>query len=182
MTAHAEKKKILLHACCASCASYAVKALSRNYIPYLFFYNPNIYPKAEYLKRLEDTEKLCFLTQNPLYVSQFEIKLWYEKIRGFEHEAEGGRRCSRCFELRLGKAAAVAAQESIPLFATTLTVSPHKNARHINDIGYEAAQKTGTRYLESNFKKNNGFKESCLLSRAYGFSRQNYCGCQYSLR
>ena len=109
------------------------------------------------------------------------MAVWVRHTAGFEHETEGGSRCSVCFKVRLARTVGAAQTMGIETVATTLSVSPHKNARLINDIGSDAAQGTGITFLDRDFKKNDGYRKSCELSRQYGLYRQNYCGCLYSL-
>jgi len=176
-----EREGILLHACCAPCATHVIEVLSKNYTVTIYFYNPNIYPEQEYERRLKDVERVCSITGTFLVVADYDNDAWNERVKGLEDEPEGGRRCAACFEMRLARTAGYAAENAFKLFASTLTVSPHKNAPVINGIGNAVCRLPGTRYLESDFKKNDGFKKSCNLSRLYGLYRQSYCGCIYSM-
>jgi predicted adenine nucleotide alpha hydrolase (AANH) superfamily ATPase len=173
---------LLLHACCAPCATHVIELLSRSYSVTALFYNPNIQPDEEYALRLEAMRRLCRITGTPLVVESGPAAVWDSWVQGFEDEPEQGRRCQHCFKGRLEFSVHMAAQRGFPLVATTLTVSPRKSASMINAIGAAVAAGTQVRYLESDFKKKNGFKRSCELSRDYNLYRQNYCGCCYSRR
>lgn len=171
--------RVLLHACCGPCAAGAVERLER---PVLFFYNPNVHPAEEYLRRLEAARELARRLGLELIEGPYEPERWWEAVRGLEGEPEGGRRCAVCFELRLRRTALLARQGGFEAFTTTLTVSPHKDARVIHAIGRRLAEEVGVRFLAEDFKKRDGFKRSCEISRAYGLYRQRYCGCALSLR
>ncbi len=175
-------EELLLHTCCASCTAHVIDTLSQTYRITAFFYNPNIQPESEYSKRLKDLEKLCEIKKIKLIVPQYDASAWFAQIRGLEDEPEGKHRCTMCFRIRLAKVAEAAHQKGIPNVTTTLTISPHKNARVINTIGTEAAKEYKIQFLEYDFKKKDGFRKSCELSRRYGFYRQQYCGCIFSKR
>ncbi len=174
------KQPLLLHACCAPCATHVIELLSRTYSVTALFYNPNIHPAEEYEQRLEAMYRLCRLTGTPLIVEPCPVSVWDGWVQGLEDEPEQGRRCLQCFNGRLEFCIAMAAQRGFPWVATTLSVSPHKPAAAINAIGLAAAAGKKTQYLASDFKKQDGFKRSCELSRHYNLYRQNYCGCRYS--
>lgn len=179
-------ERLLLHACCAPCASAVIERLAPHFAITLFYYNPNIAPGEEYARRGAELERLASLlhTPYPLDIAPVEWRPedFAAAAQGLEAEPEGGRRCTRCFALRLAKTAEMAAELGIPWFTTTLTVSPHKNAPLINEAGREAAARCGPRFLPSDFKKKNGYRRSIALSNEFGLYRQNYCGCAYSLR
>lgn len=180
-----EKPVLLLQCCCAPCSSYVLEALKEHFNLKLYFYNPNIYPREEYEKRLSQMPKLIFNTDCPNGVeiidAQYNQQDFLDAVKGLENEPEGGARCEKCFELRLGEAAKKAAEINADYFCTTLTVSPHKNSPLLNKIGLEAEKKYGVRFLCSDFKKKEGYKRSTILSQEYGLYRQNYCGCQFSM-
>ena len=172
--------KLLLHACCASCAVGVLEKLK--YHPAkitLFFYNPNIHPKKEFERRLEDVRKIAKLYSVPLIVPEQTESEWHSYIKGFEHEPEKGKRCQLCFELRLKKTAEYAKKHGFQAFATTLTISPHKSAEMINKIG-KRYQDQLVKYISSDFKKYKGYELSVALSKQLNLYRQNYCGCVYS--
>ncbi|MFH1537999.1 MAG: epoxyqueuosine reductase QueH [bacterium] len=174
--------KLLLHACCAPCAPHVYELLSGEYEVLLYFYNPNIFPEDEYNRRLEELKRFCGEKDIPLIEGNYDKDKWAEAIKGFEEEPEGGKRCAKCFSLRLAETARRAAGAGCSRFTTTLTVSPRKNAEVINRIGREAGERAGVEFLEENFKKKDGYKISCDLSHERGFYRQDYCGCEYSMR
>ncbi|MCQ9208751.1 MAG: epoxyqueuosine reductase QueH [Omnitrophica bacterium] len=171
--------KILLHICCAVCATSCLEKLRQeNHEVSGYFYNPNIQPSEEYLKRLGDTKEFARQENFPLIVGDYEVDQWLKQIKGLEIEPEGGRRCLRCFQLRLRKTAKLARQNSFDSFTTTLTVSPHKNAKMINEIGHDLGDNL---FLERDFKKQDGFKKAQELAKRYNLYHQDYCGCTYGL-
>lgn len=176
------KPKLLFHACCAPCVTYPFSILSSEYNITVYFYNPNIHPVKEYKQRLSSIKKLALAWKFELIIASYDKENWFDAVGGLEQCKEGGKRCVECFRLRLQKTAEVAKQKSFDFFASTLTVSPLKNAEIINNLGNEIQIETGINYLESNFKKKDGFKKSCQLSRQENLYRQNYCGCIYSKR
>ena len=176
--------KILLHSCCAPCSSYVITFLS-NYLDItILYYNPNIAPKEEYEKRKQEQIRLIktLKTKNKLdYLDcDYDNNIYNELVKGFETYPEGGNRCYICFNLRLNKTAKLAKQHNYDYFGSTLTVSPHKNSKIINEIGEKISQKYQIKWLYSDFKKNEGFKQSIELSKKYELYRQDYCGCIYS--
>ena len=177
-----EKPKMLLHACCAVCAGYPVEYLSDEFDIDILFYNPNIYPLEEYEKRMKDIKRYSGLKGVRLLVTDYEEYVFEDRIKGFENEPEGGKRCEICFSLRLEKTALLAKESGYDYFATTLTLSPHKKHWIINAEGNKIAEKYKINYYSSNFKKNDGFKISNTIARQFDFYRQNYCGCKYSIR
>jgi len=174
------KQPLLLHACCAPCATHVIEKLSRSYNVTALFYNPNIQPDDEYQQRLQAMHQLCRITGTQLLVESCPVAVWNSWVQGLEHEPEQGRRCLQCFTGRLEYTVTLADKLDFPWVATTLTVSPRKPAAAINAIGVSVAAKARTCYLESDFKKQDGFKRSCELSKQYDLYRQNYCGCRYS--
>jgi len=174
------KPKILLQVCCAPDATVASERLGDEYRVGVYFYNPNIHPREEYIKRVEEIERLSIEIDVEIHPAPYEPEEWQKAVRGLEHEPEGGQRCETCFRMRLERTAMAARELGYDLFATVLTVSPHKNASLINRIGEEIGQAVGVPYLPSNFKKRDGFKRSIELSRKYDLYRQDYCGCIFS--
>lgn len=177
--------KLLLHACCAPCASYVTEYLTSHFDITLYFCNPNITDEAEYKKRADELLRFAGLLphENPINVIICPMNTdgFYSISKGLETLPEGGVRCFECYRLRLEETAKYMAGEGgYDYFATTLTVSPHKNADKLNEIGYELAEKYGVAYLPSDFKKREGYKRSIELSREYGLYRQNFCGCEFS--
>jgi predicted adenine nucleotide alpha hydrolase (AANH) superfamily ATPase len=172
------KGKILVHLCCAPCATASVeRVLLDGYEPVLFFCNSNISPQAEYEIRLADAHKLAEKLEIVIEEDQYDHEAWLEKIQGLESEPEKGARCLKCFEFSLARTAELAERLGIPAFCTTLTVSPHKVSRLIFEIG---SQWPG--FIPIDFKKKGGFMRSLQLSDEMNLYRQNYCGCEFSIR
>lgn len=178
------RPKLLLHSCCAPCSSYVLEYLSRYFDITIFFYNPNISPRKEYYRRVEEQQRLirAMNLSRPIVFIQgkYDPREFYDRIKGYEDEPEGGERCFICYEIRLHEAARVAKEGEYDYFTTTLSISPYKNAPKLNEIGEEVGAKYGVRYLPSDFKKKNGYKRSIELSKEYDLYRQDYCGCIYS--
>ncbi|MBQ2390602.1 MAG: epoxyqueuosine reductase QueH [Clostridia bacterium] len=178
------KPTLLLHACCAPCSSYVLEYLSNYFDITLLFYNPNISPEAEYEFRCKELIRLVneMLPQSGIktVVCDYDSSPFYELAKGLENEPECGKRCKKCYFLRLEAAAEYAKKHEFDYFCTTLSISPHKNAEWLNEIGKELSNKYDVKYLYSDFKKKNGYKRSIELSREYELYRQDYCGCVYS--
>jgi len=175
--------KLLLHACCAPCGAYSAEFLKQQgYDVTFFFYNPNIFPKEEHDRRLDELKKYCDKINIPLIISDYEFEEWGNLVKGYELEPEKGIRCSICYEMRLKKTALNAKQLGFDLFTTTLSISPHKSYEKIKEISTKLQDDLGVTYLDVNLKKNDGYKKSVELSREQGFYRQDYCGCRYSIR
>lgn len=178
--------KILLHSCCAPCSSQVITLLTEYFDITILYYNPNIYPKDEYIKRKEEQIKLINEIENKNKIDiidcDYENNIYENTIKGLENEPEGGKRCQQCFILRLEKTAQIAKKLNYNYFSTTLTVSPHKNSTIINNIGYELEKKYNIKWLPSDYKKEEGYKKSIELSKKYNLYRQDYCGCKYSVR
>lgn len=175
-----DKPRLLLHICCAPCSTHVIDLLSKTCDVTGYFYNPNIHPESEYRRRLTEAERHCSRCNIPLIPSVYQPGDWHVLVKGHETAAEGGARCAVCFRLRIEETARAAAAHRFDCIATTLTVSPHKDAALINRIGLEAGEGRRLRFHEADFKKGNGYGESCRLSRALGLYRQNYCGCMFS--
>lgn len=178
--------KILLHSCCAPCSSQVITLLTEYFDITILYYNPNIYPKDEYIKRKEEQIKLINEIEHKNKIDiidcDYEKNIYENTIKGLENEPEGGKRCQQCFILRLEKTAQIAKKLNYNYFSTTLTVSPHKNSTIINNIGYELEKKYNIKWLPSDYKKEEGYKKSIELSKKYNLYRQDYCGCKYSIR
>lgn len=178
------KKKILLHSCCAPCSSAVIMTLMEYFDITILYYNPNISPKEEYDKRKQEQisliNKLKDIASIDIIDCDYDNYIYEKKIRGYEECPERGERCTICFNLRLEKTAKLAKKEKFDYFCSTLTVSPYKNAKVINEIGKELEKKYNIKWLYSDFKKNDGYKKSIELSKKYGLYRQDYCGCIYS--
>ena len=175
-----DKKRLLLHTCCAPCAPHVIELLQEEFEVSAFFYNPNIYPYQEYQRRLEEITQFCKKVEVELITGHYDIDQWRKLTEGMENEKEGGRRCELCYQMRLEKTAHFAHTNGFSYFTTTLTVSPHKKAMVINQRGREIQNKHFLTFYKADFKKHDGFKKSCELSKKYGFYRQNYGGCVYS--
>lgn len=178
--------RLLLHSCCAPCSSYVLETLSRHFFITVLYYNPNIYPPEEVRLRADEQERLIAAMPAEHTVTylegSYEPRLFYQAVEGHETDSEGGERCFLCYRLRLEEAAREARAGGYDYFATTLSISPLKNAAKLNAIGEELAKEYGVAYLPSDFKKKNGYKRSTELSREYGLYRQDYCGCVFSKR
>ncbi len=178
-----QKPSLLLHACCAPCSSAVLEVLAEHFEITIFFYNPNISPKSEFDYRLEELYRLLVEMNLPhikIIAPTYDDKEFFTIAKGKEHLPEGGARCKDCYRLRLEKTAEYAQKGGFDYFTTTLSVSPYKNAQALNEIGYGLSEVYGVKYLVSDFKKGDGYKRSCQLSREYNLYRQNYCGCLYS--
>ena len=177
----ARDKRLLLHSCCAPCSSHCLSELSPQIGVTVLYYNPNLDCAGEYEKRKR--EQLRFLRETGLadfLDCDYAPEDYLAAVRGLEEEKEGGARCAVCFRLRLDRTAREAKARGFDYFATTLTVSPLKNAKLINTIGFAVAEEVGVKYLPSDFKKRGGYLHSVKLSEEYGLYRQDYCGCAFS--
>ena len=177
----AQDKRLLLHSCCAPCSSHCLSELSPQIGVTVLYYNPNLDCAEEYEKRKR--EQLRFLRETGLadfLDCDYAPEEYLFSVRGLEEEKEGGARCAVCFRLRLERTAREAKARGFDYFATTLTVSPLKNAKLINTIGFAVAEEVGVKYLPSDFKKRGGYLHSVRLSEEYGLYRQDYCGCAFS--
>ena len=180
-----QRPRLLLHACCGPCSSAVLEQLSQYFEITILYYNPNIWPAEEYHRREEELE--WFVAQaHPLGVTvvedRYDPQEFYDAARGLEDEPERGQRCTACYRLRMRRAAQYAAEHGFDWFTTTLSISPHKDAVRINQIGQELAAEFGVPHLPSDFKKKNGYLRSLQLSAEYGLYRQDYCGCVFSKR
>ncbi len=177
---------LVLHSCCAPCSSYCLEYLSSCFHITLFYYNPNIYPKEEYEKRVREQERFIgeLPVKNPVsfFAGEYDTDRFYQTVKGLENQREGAERCRLCYKLRLSETAKFAAGRKADYFTTTLSISPHKNARALNEIGEAIGNEYGVSWLFSDFKKKDGFKRSTELSNQYGMYRQDYCGCIFSMR
>lgn len=175
---------LLLHSCCGPCSSAVIERLCQHFRVTVLYYNPNIEPEAEYRHRLAEQERLLGLLpgDTKLLPCDYDHAAFAAFAEGMAAEPEGGKRCLQCFALRLGETARIAAAQGYAYFTTTLSVSPHKNAEILNQIGQAAGKKYHVKYLMADFKKKNGYLRSLQLSKEYGLYRQDYCGCLYSKR
>lgn len=179
---------ILLHSCCAPCSSYCLEYLSKYAKITAFYYNPNITDRAEYEHRVAELQRLIeemFKKDSEVYKPNFlegeyNPDAFYNIAKGLESEPECGRRCIKCYDLRLRKTAEEAVRGGYDYFTTTLTISPLKDAQILNRLGIKLGEEYGVKYLPSDFKKNGGYQRSIELSRDFNLYRQNFCGCEYS--
>ena len=178
-----EDRKILVHCCCAVCFGYPSQFLKMlGYIPTAYFFNPNISPEAEHNRRLEELKNYCKKYDFEFCYEKFEPELFYNSIKGFENEPEKGNRCNLCFNLRLKKTAQKAKELKIERFTTTLSVSPHKISDNIFAEGAKIENEEGVEFMPFDFKKNNGFNITQKIANYNNMYKQNYCGCEFSVR
>lgn len=179
-------KRLLLHSCCAPCSSYCLEYLSEYFEITVFYYNPNIYPEEEFYFRASEQERFISELESKNKISfiqgEYDKDRFYEIAKGLESEPERGKRCHKCYELRLREAGLLAKKLGFDYFTTTLSISPQKDAAKLNEIGGKLASEIGVSYLFSDFKKKNGYLRSTEISKEHGMYRQNYCGCVYSMR
>lgn len=179
------RPKLLLHACCGPCSSAVLEQLCAHFEITVLYYNPNTWPAEEYHRRGEELERFV-AAAHPLGVTVIEDRYdpqeFYSAVAGLENEPERGSRCTVCYRLRMRRAAQYAAEHGFQWFTTTLSISPHKDAKRINEIGQELEAEFGVKHLPSDFKKHNGYLRSLQLSEEYGLYRQDYCGCEFSAR
>lgn len=176
------KPKLLLHICCGPCSTHVIRLLQDDYELTGFFYNPNIFPEDEYLRRLVSAQKLSALWHVPLDTGGYEHDRFLAAVRGFESEPEGGRRCEACYRMRLERAADAASDNGCAAVASTLTIGRNKKAAVVNLVGSEVCRPRGLQFLEADWKKQDGFRHSVELSAELGLYRQSYCGCEFSRR
>lgn len=172
--------ELLLHICCANCGIVPIELLKEQFDLTLFWFNPNIHPKKEYKKRLTDVKRLATIYKVRLLKQRYDTGQWFKLTGGLEKEAEGGKRCEQCFQMRLEKTARFARKRNFDYFATTLTSGSQKKAEIINYLGKELAKKYDLKFFSADFKKQGGFQKGLELSKKYNFYRQNYCGCAFS--
>ena len=183
-TEEGQVPSLLLHSCCAPCSSYCIEYLSQFFYVTVFYYNPNIYPDEEYYHRVKEQQRFIkeFPTKYPVKFIEgdYDKSSFYEIAKGLEKEPEKGKRCHRCYDLRLRRTAAVAKEKGFDFFSTTLTISPMKDSQVLNEIGASIGKELGVDWLYSDFKKREGYKRSTEISKEYDMYRQDYCGCVYS--
>lgn len=178
-----DKNKILIHACCGVCFSYPLILLREmGYEPVVYFFNPNIYPENEFERRYLELEKYCKVNHVELIKENYNHNEFLEIAKGLENLPEKGERCKKCFYLRLNKTVKLAKKLGIDKVTTTLTVSPHKISKDIFEMGKMACENNNIEFLEFDFKKQDGFKKTSKIAYDFGMYRQNYCGCEFSLR
>ena len=177
------KPRLLLHSCCAPCSSYVLEYLHEYFRITVYYYNPNITEAAEYEKRIQEVKRLIKemqLTDVDVIEGETDAQSFFSMAAKWPGEKEGGLRCYDCYKMRLRKTAELAAEGGYDYFTTTLSISPHKNARWLNELAEEAGEVFGVKSLPADFKKRNGYKRSIELSAQYHLYRQDYCGCVFS--
>ena len=180
---HKNNKKILVHACCAICSGQPIKYLRElGYEPIVYFFNPNIYPELEYLKRLDAQKKLCKDLGCELIIETYATELYKEVMTGYENHSEGSERCKRCFELRLLKTVQKAKELKIDYYTTSISISPHKNFSVIKEIGKFFSDYYNIQFLDVDFRKKDGVLKTNKIADSLKLYRQGYCGCQASLK
>ncbi|MDO5755858.1 MAG: epoxyqueuosine reductase QueH [Tissierellia bacterium] len=177
-------KKLLIHSCCGPCSSYVLEYLSRYFRIIVFYYNPNIYPAKEIDLRIHEQREVISHIQGKypveLKIGEYCPEKYYRGIAGHEKEKEGSIRCYKCYQLRMEEAAKMAKEWNCDYYTTTLSISPHKRADWINEIGKEFEKIYGVKHLPSDFKKKGGYQRSVELSKKWQIYRQDYCGCVFS--
>lgn len=179
-----EAPTLLLHSCCAPCSSYTLEYLTRYFSITVFYYNPNISPEEEFRKRVDEQKRLIseLPVKNPVSFieGEYNPEDFYTAVKGLEHIPEGGERCFACYRQRLEKTAMLASECGFDYFATTLSISPYKNAQKLNEISEELSEIYSVKNLPCDLKKKGGYKRSIELSAEYSLYRQDYCGCVFS--
>jgi len=181
-----ETPTLLLHSCCAPCSTYVIKYLSNYFKITVLYYNPNITIDLEYEKRKNEQEefikKINSTLKNEVYFleGEYNSKDFFNAIKGYENYGEGSIRCDKCFELRLDYTGKICKEKNLDYFTTTLSISPLKNSNKLNEIGEIIEKKYNKKYLYSDFKKKDGYKNSTIISKLYNLYRQNYCACIFS--
>ena len=178
------KPRLLLHSCCGPCSTSVLELLTNYFKVDIYYYNPNIYPESEYLKRKNEQKRLINVLDEKINFieGEYDTDNYNNFIKGLEEEKEGGARCNKCISFRMENVCKYAKENGYDFFTTTLSVSPHKNSKMINETGYNLEEKYSMPYLYSDFKKRDGYKRSIVLSKKYNLYRQDYCGCKYSIR
>lgn len=176
-------KKLLLHSCCGPCSTHCISVLCKEYDVTVFYYNPNILPEEEYVLRRTNQEMFIkeYNKRENADIKYIEgdycPELFHEIAKGRESDAEGGQRCMDCIYHRMKETAKYGTEHGFEAFTTTLSVSPHKNSKAINEFGRSLSEEFGIEFVYSDFKKKDGYKHSIEMSKEYGLYRQNYCGC-----
>lgn len=175
-------EKFLLHVCCAPCSIAVIDELRRQYDLSILFYNPNVHPEEEYLRRKREVIRICEEWDIPMIDQDYDVDRWDANTKGMEDQSEGGFRCNACFRTRLTRAAQVASELGVALFGSTLTTGRYKKASVINPIGEAAAKRFGATFYSEDWKKKGREAKSRAMVRERGMYEQNYCGCRHSLR
>ena len=176
-----DKRKLLLHSCCAPCSCGIIKTLKESNIHFsVFFYNPNIDPLEEYNKRKDENKRYADKLDVEFFDSDHDIDFWNRNVSGLENEPERGKRCSVCFYLRLKRTAEFAVVNGYDIITSSLGISRWKNFEQVATYGKEAAAELNLAYWDINWRKNDGTTLMSEITTAESFYRQNYCGCKYS--
>ncbi|MBN1496202.1 MAG: epoxyqueuosine reductase QueH [Spirochaetes bacterium] len=175
-----ENRSLLIHTCCAPCVSHVYELFANTHYVSVFYYNPNIWPRPEYDRRLAELVRYAVYRGFALFVGDYDNRGWTGRTKKYRYLGERSERCWECYRYRLEGSFKKAREMGITSVTTSLSISPHKDAAMINRIGKELEEKYGIRFLEGDYKKNDGYRKSVELSRIHGFYRQNYCGCIYS--
>lgn len=176
------RPRMLLHTCCAPCSAHVLELLREVFDLTLYFYDPNIHPREEYDLRRDEMKGYAETFSIPFIEGPYDIERWFDVTRGYEGEIEGGERCFLCYEMRMRETARFGRCKGFDYFGTVLSISPHKDAGKINEIGASLSGEYGISYLEADFKKRDGFKRSVALSKEHRLYRQDFCGCVFSRR
>lgn len=176
----AKKPKFLFHVCCGPCSIAVFEELIAQFDVTVHFYNPNIHPETEYHKRKAEVIRICEELKIPVVEEEYDVKEWFKRMVGLENEPEGARRCVKCFDMRLERAAQYAKENGFEYFCTSLTSGRNKKASIINPIGMEMAEKYGVQYLAEDWKKKGRQEKAAKMAKEKGIYRQDYCGCTYS--
>ena len=178
------QKKVLLHSCCAPCSGEVMEAMLASGIDYtIFFYNPNIHPRKEYLLRKDENIAFAEKYNVPFVDCDYDTDNWFARAKGMEMEPERGIRCTMCFDMRFEKAAQYAHEHNFPVFTSSLGISRWKDMNQINGCGHRAAEKyDDVEYWDYNWRKGGGSQRMIEISKRERFYQQEYCGCVYSLR
>ncbi len=176
------KPDMLLHICCAPCSTHPIGLLKDEYQLTGLFYGPNIHPELEYITRLDEAERFAGIMGIELIRAEYDLDNWFSLMEGRGEDVEGGECCKDCIAMRLERTAEYALERGIPIFSTTLTVSPHKSSDIINSIGLEVGERYGLEFYPADFKKQDGFRKGLEIARQHNLYRQDYCGCVYSRR
>ncbi len=176
------KPKLLLHICCAGCGAFVSSLLLEQFELVLFYFNPNILSLDEFKKREVEVVRIAKFNKLELIIEEYNHQNWLKEVSGLEKEPEKGTRCYKCYQYRMERVATIAKKNNFDYFSTTLSLSPHKVYKYIKEIGEAVSCKYNIKFYEQDFKKNDGFKKSVLLANELNIYRQNYCGCEFSIR
>jgi epoxyqueuosine reductase len=175
-----DNRSILIHTCCAPCVSHVYELFADTHYVSIYYYNPNIAPRPEYDRRLAELVRYAVYKGFALFVGDYDAREWEERVKAHRYLGERSPRCWECYRMRLEESFKKAGEMGIAAVTTSLSVSPHKDADMINSIGKELEAAYGIRFMEGDYKKNDGYRKSVELSKKHGFYRQDYCGCIYS--